>query len=222
MIRINLLPPEIGQKRKDEHRWQWVIIGGIVAAVVFAGVFMLLQLQVSMKQGEVASVKQQAAVLGEQAQRFQIFQEKQADLAVRRGIVASALAGRVDWSRLLSEVALVLPSDIYLIQMGAAQPLAGAAGLPGTPGQLTIGGKALDVPNDVPDLGYRSIAKLLSRLAELQQLDGVWLTNSVKPAAATGSIAQTDFFITFGVTAEISAPATATASSPGVPAPPSQ
>jgi Tfp pilus assembly protein PilN len=220
VIRINLLPPEIGQKRRDEHRWQWVIVGGIVVAVVFAGVFMFMQLQVSMKQGEVASVKQQAAVLAEQAQRFQIFQEKQADLAIRRGIVAGALAGRVDWSRLLSEVALVLPSDVYLVQMGAAQPAVGTAGLPSTPGQLTISGKALDVPNDVPDLGYRSIAKLLSRLAELQQLDGVWLTNSAKPAAATGSAAQSDFFITFGVTAEIAASATATTS--GVPAPPSQ
>jgi Tfp pilus assembly protein PilN len=220
VIRINLLPPEITQKRKDEKSWRWVVIGGVVVAVVFAGVFALLQLQVSMKQGEVASVKQQAAVLEEQAQRFQIFQEKQADLANRRTIVAGALLGRVDWPRLLSEVALVLPSDIYLTQMGATQPIAGVAGAPGTPGRLTAAGQALDVPNDVPDLGYRSIAKLLARLADLQQLDGVWLTDSTKPAAAAAGVAPTAFFITFGVTADIASPSTT--STPGVPAPPSQ
>jgi Tfp pilus assembly protein PilN len=223
VIRINLLPPEITQKRKDERRWQWVVIGGIVVAVVFVGVFALLQLQVSMKQGEVASVKQQAAVLTEQAQRFQIFQEKQADLTNRRAIVAGALAGRVDWSRLLSEVALVLPSDIYLTQLGATQPAAGAAGAPGTPGQFTMAGRALDVPNDVPDLGYKSIAKLLSRLADLQQLDAVWLTDSTKPAVTTpGSTTTATYFITFGLSAEVAAPTTATVNSPGVPAPPSQ
>jgi Tfp pilus assembly protein PilN len=218
VIRINLLPPEISQKRRDEHRWQWVIVAGVVTAVVFAGVFMLLQFQVSMKQGEVASVKQQAAVLGEQAQRFQIFQVKQAELENRRTIVDGALAGRVDWSRLLSEVAIVLPSDVYLTQMGASQPSAGAAGAPGTPGQLTLSGQANDVPDDVPDLGYRSIAKLLSRLADLEQLDAVWLTDSTKPAVT----AKDSFYITFGVSAQISAPSTGTASTPGVPAPPSQ
>lgn len=223
MIRINLLPPEITQKRKDEQRWRWIVIATIVATVVFAGVFLLLQLQVSMKQGEVASVKQEAAVLNQQAQRFQIFQEKQADLANRRTIVTNALVGRVDWSRLLSEVALVLPSDVYLTQLGATQPVMAVAGAPGTPGQFTMAGRALDVPNDVPDLGYKSIAKLLSRLADLQQLDAVWLTDSSKPAVTTpGSATTATYFITFGLSAEVAAPTTATVNSPGVPAPPSQ
>ena len=221
MIRINLLPPEITQKRKDEHRWRWIVIASIVVAVVFAGVFLLLQLQVSMKQGEVASIRQQAAVLDQQAQRFQIFQVKQAELTSRRTIVANALAGRVDWSRLLSEVALVLPSDIYLTQMGATQPSVGVAGAPNTPGQLTMAGRALDVPNDVPDLGYKSIAKLLSRLADLQQLDAVWLTDSTKPAVvAAGATDRAAYFITFGLSAGVSVPTSATVTS--VPAPPSQ
>lgn len=223
MIRINLLPPEITQKRKDEQRWRWIVIASIVVAVVFAGVFLLLQLQVSMKQGEVASVKQQAAVLEQQAQRFQIFQVKQADLANRRTVVANALAGRVDWSRLLSEVALVQPSDIYLTQLGVTQPVMGVAGVAATPGQLTMAGRALDVSNDVPDLGYKSIAKLLSRLTDLEQLDAVWLTDSAKPTVTTlGSTNTADYFITFQLTAEVAAPTTATAGSPGVPAPPSQ
>jgi len=218
VIRINLLPPEITQKRKDERRWRWIIVGGIVGAVVLAGVFLLLQLQVSIKQGEVAAVKQEAAGLQQQAQRFQIFQQKKAELATRRQIVSDALAGRIDWSRLLSEVALVLPTDVYVTQIGATQPAPGTPEAPPANGSLTMSGRALDVPNDTPDLGYKSIAKLLSRLADLQQLSGVWLTDSTKPNTPTPESQSADYFIVFGINAEISLPPTSTPGATAVPA----
>lgn len=225
MIRINLLPPEITQKRLDERRWRWIAVGGIVAGVLVLLVFLFLQFQVSIKQGEVASVQQQAAGLQQQAQRFQIFRQKESELTARRAVVSKALAGRIDWSRLLSEVAMVLPSDVYVTQIGATQPTPATTKDPAAPGSLTMSGKALDVPNDVPDLGYKSVAKLLSRLADLDQLNAVWLTDSAKPAAIPEGTVSTEpaaFFITFGLSAEISSPPTSTASPSGVPAPPSQ
>lgn len=226
MIRINLLPPEITQKRLDERRWRWIALGGAVAGVLVLLVFLFLQYQVSVKQGEVASVQQQAVGLQQQAQRFQIFRQKESELTARRQVVAKAMAGRVDWSRLLSEVAMILPSDIYVTQLGATQPTPATDKVPAALGSLTMSGKALDVPNDVPDLGYKSVAKLLSRLADLDQLSAVWLTDSTKPAViaddAAGTPEPSAFFITFGLSAGISAPATATTSPSGVPAPPTQ
>jgi hypothetical protein len=67
VIRINLLPPEIVQKRKDEKRWQWVAIGGVAAVIAVGLVFSALQLQVAGKQSEVASVRQQAEALQQKA-----------------------------------------------------------------------------------------------------------------------------------------------------------
>jgi hypothetical protein len=229
MIRINLLPPEIVQKRKDEKRWRWVALGGVAAVVVVTLGFLVLQFQVSVKQAEVASVRQQAASLKSKADKFKIFQVKKADLAARKLIADGALAGRMDWSKLLAELCLVLPSDIYLDRIGVIEPK------PGTPpadGELSIDGKALDYPYDVPDLGYKSIAKLLVRMAELPDLQAVWLLSSVKPAApvvaadsgSSGGSAATDvsfdYYITFSIKSKIAATTTSTANASGVPAPP--
>jgi hypothetical protein len=122
MIRINLLPPEIVQKRKDEKRWRWVAFGGVVAFVIVGLVFAVLQLQVAGKQYEVSSVRQQAEALKQKADKFKIFQDKKTDLETRKQIAAGALAGRTDWSKVLSEICLVLPSDIYLTRIGAMEP----------------------------------------------------------------------------------------------------
>jgi Tfp pilus assembly protein PilN len=228
VIRINLLPPEINQKRKDEKRWRWVMLGAALVAVALVGVFALLQFQVSAKATEVANVKQQAQALQQSATRFQVFKEKQVDLDNRKVIATAALLGRIDWAKLLSEVAMVLPSDIYLTRIGSTEPKAGAAP---TPGRLSLEGMALDFPNDVPDLGYKSVAKMLVRLADLDQIDSVWLNQTKKPVAVVGAqgtteedgpapTATTDVYITFSLFTNISLPPTSTASATGVPAPP--
>jgi Tfp pilus assembly protein PilN len=224
VIRINLLPPEIAQKRKDEKRWRWVAFGGIAAVIALGLVFSALQLQVAAKQYEVASVQQQADALQQKADKFKIFQEKKADLENRKSIAAGALLGRMDWSKLLSEICLVLPSDIYLTRIGVSEP----KNAPPAPGTVSIDGKALDYPNDVPDLGYKSVAKLLVRLAELDRLDSVWLASSSKPeqtaapaASGTGvATAPIDYYILFSLTSGITVTSTSTANASGVPAPP--
>jgi Tfp pilus assembly protein PilN len=144
VIRINLLPPEIGQKRKDEERWRWVILGAIVTAVVLVGVFGVLQFQVTQKQNEVAAVKQQAESLKQSAARFQVFQDKQADLVNRQTVATTALAGRMDWAKICGEIGLILPADIFLMRIGATEPKASVAGAqpaPAVTGRFTMDGK---------------------------------------------------------------------------------
>jgi Tfp pilus assembly protein PilN len=213
VIRINLLPPEITQKRKDEKRWRWIVMGSIAAFAVVGIAFAILQVEVSMKASEVASIRQQAEGLQQEAQRFQVFRLKEDDLKARQVIADKALAGRMDWSGLYSDVALVLPGDIYLVRLATTEPKAPA------PGTFALDGRAIDYPYDVPDLGYKSVAKLLVRLAELPKLQSVWLGRSVKPPAPSADSTVTQY-IAFDVTAKIPGSGTITANAPGVPAPP--
>jgi Tfp pilus assembly protein PilN len=195
VIRINLIPPEIVQKRKDEKRWQWVGLGTVVLAVVIALVYSVLLFQVVGKQADVASVKQEAADLQSETSRFQIFQQQQADLQLREAAVAAASQGRVDWARMFNELGLVLPSDSYLTAFNGSEGSAGAEGV------VTLSGVANDHPDNNAKSGYKTVAKALVRLADLQQLDSVWLTNAALQVSATST--NTAPPINFDLTAKI-------------------
>jgi Tfp pilus assembly protein PilN len=168
VTRINLLPPEILEKRKAESRLYVFIALGMVVLFIIGVAFAALSFGQNSASQELVQVKQETQNLKSQAEQFRIFEEKQAELSGRKQLVDQALAGRDDWARLLSEVGLILPSDTWLENLDADQ----------TTG-LTLSGRALD-GLDAPDNGHKSIAKMLVRLADLGQLKNVWLTGSTK------------------------------------------
>lgn len=171
MIRINLIPPEITEKRKDEQRWKWVIVGAVAAAVVLLVFWAAMLLAVQAKQSDVAAVKQEAEQLQGQTARFQIFQQKESDLKLREGIYESAKAGRVDWTRILNEVALVLPSDVFLDSLAGSSPTEKQA-------SLNLVGQAVHMTSEDSEQGngFKAVAKMLVRLTELPEIEQVWLS----------------------------------------------
>ncbi len=217
MTRINLLPPEITQKRKDEHNWTYVIVGIIALFVVVAVLWFAMLIQVVSKESEVANVQQQADALSGQVARFSIFQQKQDDMNVRRTVVDAALANRVDWSEILYETSLIMPADIYLTRFsGSGAEVAGAP-------VLLLEGSAANIVDVGTNSGYDSVAKLLVRLTDLPDVNNVWLTSAEKqvPLAPAGGVAGTDAFIKFSVNAKVTPPSSSTASGTPNPALPS-
>lgn len=180
------------------------LAGGIIAAaLVMFWAFMALQ--VTASSAEVDSIVAEATALESQAAQFQVFQKTEADLTVRKNAVAAAKAGEVDWARMLYELGLVLPKDIYLTSF------TGADGGVGGASSVNMVGEAVDKLSDSPDNGYKSVAKMLVRLADLDQLDSVWLSSTSVPEV-TGDTAP---MITWTVSTRISADATATPSASG-------
>jgi len=163
VIRINLIPPEILQNRKDERRWKWMALAGGIIAAVLVMFWAFMALQVTASVAEVDSIVAEATALESQAAQFQVFKQTEADLGVRKSAVVAAKAGEVDWARMLYELGLVLPKDIYLTSFTGSD--AGAGGK----STISIAGQALDKIEDAPDNGYKSVAKMLVRLADLSQ-----------------------------------------------------
>jgi Tfp pilus assembly protein PilN len=202
VIRINLIPPEILQNRKDERRWKWMAVSGGVAVAVLVMFWAFMALQVTASTAEVDSIAQEVTGLETQAAQFQVFQRVESDLKVRQNAVVAAKMGAVDWARMLYELGLVIPRDIYLTSFTGSDAGAGGAS------SVSLAGQAVDKLNDSPDNGYKSVAKMLVRLAELDQLDSVWLSNT-SIGAETGDIAP---MISWTASARISPAATATPS----------
>lgn len=190
-MRINLLPPEILERRTAEKRIGWVVVGAIVVALLLAGVWATAAFRLQAAREELASVEQQTQAIQAQADQLAIFEMRASELDERREIVLTALGGRVDWPRLLDEVSLVLPSDLWAQTIVVDQD----AG-------LSLAGYAVDSPEDAPDLGHKAIAKGLVRLADLDPLYDVWLVNSAKTEFAEQDAIQ------FTITAKVTPPAT--------------
>lgn len=208
MIRINLLPPEIVQKRRAERILGYIGIGAAGLAVLLVVVWGIAAYMVRNANVELQSKKDQAASLQKAAEAFAIFESKEADLAARRDVVTRALAGRVDWTRLFGELSLVLPSDTWLASIKVAEDSAP---------NFSVTGYALD-PQDTPDEGHKSIASCLIRLTDLEQLRNVWLTSSEKDVGTF----EPDTVVNFTISAEVVKPVAADQSAGTVPAPPSQ
>lgn len=173
MIRINLIPPEILQSRKDEARWKWVWLGAGVVALLVAMWWGVLYIQVASSTSDVASIQQQAASEQAQASRFEIFKQQESDLSVRKAAVAAAIKDRINWAKMLYELGLVLPNDVYLTTFTGTDNGGSGTG----DSVVTMAGEAVDEPDDSPNNGYKSVARMLVRLSDLQQLDSVWLTS---------------------------------------------
>jgi len=169
MMRVNLLPPEILQRRQAERRIGWVAIGAIAIALVLAGVWAFAQYQLQSRQDQLATIQQQTQAVQAQADQLAIFETRAGELATRQASVQAALGDRFDWARIMDEVSLVLPADMWLQTLTANE----------TSG-LSMAGYAIDAPNDSPDQGHKTIAKGLVRLAELDSLYDVWLSTSTR------------------------------------------
>lgn len=119
--------------------------------------------------------------------------------SARIGALASALTGRVAWDRVLREISLVLPGDVWLTSLQAQTPKPVAAG--------TGSGPDAAVPNGLTLTGstysQAGVARFLSRLAVVRSLSGVALQSS------TTSLVGKRHIVEFTVTAQVKAPGAA-------------
>lgn len=186
-MRINLLPREILEQRRAEKRVGWVAAGALAVAVVLGAVWLYGDFRLNEKQNELAAIEQQMQAIQAQADQLAVFEMRASELEERRQIARSALAGRLDTARLLEEVSLVLPTDLWVETMLLDE----TAG-------LSIAGYAVDSTEDAPYVGHKAIAKGLVRLADLDTLSDVWLTNSTKTLFKEQAVIQ------FSITAKAS------------------
>lgn len=187
MTRINLLPPEILERRKAEKRFGLVGLVAFVLLLALVGVYSFAAFNVQTKEDELALVQQQVRTTQAQADQLAIFEERSSELQTRRETAELALSNREDWNKLFQNMSLVLPADVW-VQTMAADEVEG----------LQIAGYAIDSASDSPDLGHKTIAKMLVRLADLDQLQDVWLTNSTKAEFEDQDAIQ--FTVTAGLT----------------------
>ena len=105
-------------------------------------------------------------------------QERQARVTA----LSSALATRVAWDRVLREISLVLPDDVWLSGLSGELPAAGAT--------TAVAGQGLHLTGYT--YSQASVARLLARLSVVPDLTNVTLNNAARADVGARSVVQFD------------------------------
>jgi Tfp pilus assembly protein PilN len=177
---VNLLP-------KDDHRRSSkpqnvptlistavvVLVTGLVGLMYFSAktTAAAADLELQDAKAELALLPTPAEIAAKTAPQRQLATERDQ----RVSALSAALTHRIAWDRVLRQVSLVLPEDVWLKTFLATSPVpagttAPAAGAPGTPPTLvTIEGYTYS---------HDAVARLLTRLSVIPDLKNVWLQKS--------------------------------------------
>lgn len=215
MRAVNLLPPDTKQ-RKSFQGPGLLVIGMVVLSAVVLGALAMSYLSasssVSGAQDDLASVQAQIAALPKAQQPPSLADQQLAtDHSVRVQALNAALATRVSWDRVLRQVDLVLPSDVWLTDLSGQVPDPPAPAAT-TTATTTTGAPATPTPSagsagscgagSFCISGYtysqESVARLLTRLQAVPALTNVQLVSSTSQVVGKQTVYQ------FHIQAELS------------------
>ena len=137
---VNLIPPEDRRGEQAPLRTgplPYIVLGALVAVLIGVSALVLVNNQISESKSEVATLESEDAAAAAKAQQLASYTQFQEMSEQRVATVQSLADSRFDWERVMRELALVLPSDVWLTNLTAtASPdvsLEGGGGILGEP-----------------------------------------------------------------------------------------
>jgi Tfp pilus assembly protein PilN len=213
MRAFDLMPSGADQEATGRRPSTPQLVLAVVGLVLLAGLasyFLISNARVADKQQQVDELRGQLAGL-EQPQEKPVPQATDQALVQERdgrtSALGVALGRRVAWDRLMRDVSLVLPADVWLTSLAATSA---------TPTDATSAGGPPPDPTAAPSAssvqiaGYSkkqaSVAQLLSRLAVLPEIASVKLVNATSTEVGDETVVQ--FTITATLKATTPGPTT--------------
>lgn len=186
--RVNLLPPEIGEGRRF-RRVQYGLGAAVVGVVALVGAGLVLANgAVSSEQQRLDTATAQGARLQAESAKYTEVTKVYAQAAAAEAMLTQAMGQEVRYSRLLSDLSLSVPQNVWLKELKLAQgtPAAGAVD-PGV-GTLTVSGVGFS---------HDDVAVWLESLAGQKTLADPYFSSSTEALIGTKKV------ITFSSTATL-------------------
>jgi Tfp pilus assembly protein PilN len=181
MRRVDLVPASYRERRRQRQTLVAIVVVGVVLAVLLFGWWFLLGQQIDDREEELASVRAANSRLEDEIAELQRFADLEAEVQAKVAALQTVMIGDVNWPKVLTEVAVVVPGEIWFEQM------AGSAGA--TEGATPVGTEtaAVRVADDSPvgrvtftgrTLTMPGVAKWLIRQMSVKDFQAVWLNNA--------------------------------------------
>ena len=235
---VNLIPPEERRGGSAPLRTgplPYIVLGALVAVLVGVTALVLIGNQVAEREGEVGKLEREDARAKAKAQRLAAYTEFRAMSEQRVATVNELANSRFDWERVMRELSLVLPSDVWLV--GLTATAAPGVSLDGGATGETSGMRA-SAPGPALELsgcadGQDAVARFVTALEDIDGVTRVGVQSSALPekgssdsgesgggSDSTGDECRTQKFIAkFGIVVAFdAAPVAETASGEAAPA----
>ncbi|MGZ4388588.1 MAG: PilN domain-containing protein [Gaiellaceae bacterium] len=198
MRAVNLLPRDFEQGRKRPATPVIVgCAGAVLATVVLATGYLNASSQVGSANKELAAIQAKTAALPQPPQPPATIAALPTERQQRVAALASALSERVAWDRVLREISLVLPDDVWLTSLEANAPTPLAPGATPPPAG-TVAASGFKISGFT--YSQSAVARLLARLSVVPDLEAVSLTSSAHDEVANRAV------VTFSIAANVRAP----------------
>lgn len=190
MRRIDLLPAVYEERRRQRRNVASVFIAGLVVLLLLLGWVLFLNMQINDAENDLAEVQATNANLESQIAELQRFAELQAEVEAKRTALQTVFTGDVDWPALLTEIAMVVPGEVWLTNMTASAGTTEGASPVGTEtasirideqepfGRIAFTGTSLSMPG---------VARWMIRLESVREFFAVYL-NSAALTEEEGSV----------------------------------
>jgi Tfp pilus assembly protein PilN len=180
---VNLIPLE---QRRGEHAPSrtgvapYAVVGVLAAALAGVSLLVLTSNQISDREAKLTETKQRSAALEAQAARVEAYTAFRKVRDQRTTTVASLADSRFDWERVLRQLALVLPSDAWLIGVtGTVNPDVSPDDSVGVAQRSEVPGPALELAGCA--ISQDAVARLVSALHDIDGVTRVGLASSDRP-----------------------------------------
>jgi Tfp pilus assembly protein PilN len=186
---VNLIPPE--ERRGDRAplrtgNFSYVLLGGLALLLLAVIVTALTSKQVSDRETEKQGLEQELQQATAEAQSLQAFVEFRTIQETRAATVSSLAQSRFDWERVVRELSLVLPSDVWLTSLtGTVSPEVQLEGGADVAIRSAVEGPALELVGCAPS--EDSVAGFISVLEDIDGVTRVGINSSEQADVGQGS-----------------------------------
>jgi Tfp pilus assembly protein PilN len=185
---VNLIPPEQRQGANAPMRTgpiPYILVGALAAILAGVALLTIAGNQISERKDEVTQLKREDAVAVEEARRLAAYTQFQTLHEQRLATITSLADSRFDWERVMRELSLVLPSDVWLTELSASASAETDTGGGGGDLRGSILGPALTLGGCAA--GQESVAGFVTALKDIDGVTRVGVQSSELPSQEEGA-----------------------------------
>jgi Tfp pilus assembly protein PilN len=179
---VNLIPPDERGSDRGAMRtgaFSYVLIGALALALLGVIALAFTSKQISDRKSELAKLQTQEQQAEAKAQSLQAFANFRAVQQQRSSTITSLAQSRFDWQRVINELARVIPSNVWLVQLaGTANPQVTVPDSPEIQIRDSVPGPALELVGCTTS--QDAVAGFVSALEEIDGVTRVGLQSSGK------------------------------------------